>query len=126
MAKKNSTRCVKRGAQSSFFLPIELSELYGGVCIVSVKTVILCTPHAVLTHTVPYRFRPVDTFIPGLDQSSVDTSTEKSLGQIEKKLSYQKWYAGHFHIDREVENCRIMYKQVALFMQDRDLGFEMF
>ena len=79
----------------------------------------------VLTHTVPYRFRPVDTFIPGLDQSTVDNSTEEALGEIEARMSYRKWYAGHFHIDREVENCRIMYKQVSLFMQDRDLGFEM-
>ncbi len=81
--------------------------------------------NVVLSHTVPYRFRPVDTFIQGLDQSTVDTSTEETLGHIEKKLTYKKWYAGHFHIDREAENCRIMYKQVALFMQDRDLNFQM-
>ncbi len=80
---------------------------------------------AVLKHTVPYRYRPVDKFIRGLDQAAVDTSTEERLGEIEGRLDYKRWYAGHFHIDRVTGRVRLMYRKVALFMEDTDLKFEM-
>lgn len=58
----------------------------------------------VLTHTCPIEFEPVDMFISGIDQDSVDDSTEKWLQKIEQKLNYKYWYAGHFHIDRKVND----------------------
>ncbi|MBE5850291.1 MAG: metallophosphoesterase [Lachnospiraceae bacterium] len=79
----------------------------------------------VLSHTVPYQYRPVDLFIRGLDQSTVDSSTEKWLTDIESRLTYKKWYAGHYHCDRDVDNLKIMYRKVCLFMSDTDLKFEM-
>ncbi len=79
----------------------------------------------VLSHTVPYQYRPVDLFIRGLDQSTVDSSTEKWLTEIESRLTYKRWYAGHYHCDRDIDNLKIMYKKVCLFMDDTDLKFEM-
>ncbi len=79
----------------------------------------------VLSHTVPYKYRPVDLFIRGLDQSTVDDSTERWLGEIEERLTYKRWYAGHFHCDRDVDDLKIMYRKVGLFMKDTDLKFEM-
>ena len=79
----------------------------------------------VLSHTVPYKYRPVDHFIRDLDQSTVDSITERWLGEIEERLSYKKWYAGHYHCDRDTDNLKIMYKKVGLFMNDTDLKFEM-
>ncbi len=78
----------------------------------------------VLSHTVPYKYRPVDLFMDGIDQSTVDNSTEKWLGEIENRLQYKKWYAGHYHCDRECDSLTIMYKKVSRFMNDTDLKFE--
>ena len=52
----------------------------------------------VLSHTTPLRYEPVECFIPDIDQSKVDKSTEEWLGTIEAKLKYQHWYCGHYHI----------------------------
>lgn len=62
------------------------------------------TVDVVLTHTCPFDFEPIDMFISGIDQDSVDDSTEKWLQEIERKLNYKHWYAGHFHIDRKVND----------------------
>ncbi len=80
---------------------------------------------AVLSHTVPYKYRPTDLFISGIDQTTVDTGTEKWLGYIEERLVYKKWYAGHFHCDRNIDNLSIMYGKVGRFMSDADLRFSM-
>lgn len=45
----------------------------------------------VLTHTTPLKYEPIEVFLPGIDQSKVDKSTEAWLGSIEKRLDYQKW-----------------------------------
>lgn len=42
----------------------------------------------VLPHTCPFRYEPTERFMPGVDQSKVDSSTEKWLGQIEANLDY--------------------------------------
>ena len=83
------------------------------------------TVDVVLSHTVPYKYRPVDLFIKSLDQSTVDSSTENWLGEIEERLTYKRWYAGHYHCDRDIDDLKIMYKKIGLFMNDTDLGFEM-
>ena len=49
----------------------------------------------VLSHTVPIECEPVWAFIPGLDQSTVDKSTEKWLQYIYDNLKFTEWYAGH-------------------------------
>lgn len=79
----------------------------------------------VLSHTTPYQYRPIDLFLSNIDQSTVDSSTEKWLRTIEEKLDYEKWYAGHYHCDRSVDNLQIMYKNVELFCGKRDLQFSM-
>jgi len=55
----------------------------------------------VLSHTCPLKHEPVDTFLPGIDQRSVDKSTEEWLDKIENRLDYSHWYCGHYHIARE-------------------------
>ena len=56
----------------------------------------------VLSHTSPFSFEPTDVFLSDIDQNSVDSSTEHWLDTIEKKLDYKHWYAGHFHVNRQV------------------------
>lgn len=70
----------------------------------------------VLSHTVPFEYMPIDLFIPEIDQSTVDSTTENWLSDIEIKLEYKWWYAGHFHTDRITESLQIMYENVEPFM----------
>lgn len=70
----------------------------------------------VLSHTTPLKYEPVEEFIVGLDQSTVDTSTEVWLDKIEDKLHYKKWYAGHFHCDKwKGDKLRIMFNDIEEF-----------
>lgn len=38
----------------------------------------------VLSHTIPLKYEPVEVFLPGLDQSRVDKSTEEWMDKIDK------------------------------------------
>lgn len=51
----------------------------------------------VLTHTCPFHMMPIELFLPNLDQSKIDKSTEKWLEQVYFKINYNKWYFGHYH-----------------------------
>ena len=56
----------------------------------------------VMSHTCPTRYVPTEAFLPGLDQSTVDRSTEEWLDSIAERLDYKKWFCGHWHIDKQV------------------------
>ena len=51
----------------------------------------------ILSHTCPYKYEPREMFISGIDQSTVDTSTEMWLDEIEETIDYKAWYCGHWH-----------------------------
>lgn len=70
---------------------------------------------AVLTHTCPLKYEPTEAFLPMIDQSSVDKSTEEWLDSIERKLEYKKWFCGHFHIDKTIDNIRFMFNDIIAF-----------
>lgn len=69
----------------------------------------------VLSHTCPMSSRPVDCFLPMIDQSTVDTSTEEWLQKICNQIVYGRWYAGHFHVDRTLPDVRLMYHDIIQF-----------
>lgn len=69
----------------------------------------------VLTHTCPYKYIPREMFISDIDQSEVDNSTEEFLDKVEEKLKYKKWYCGHFHTDKVIDNIRFMFHDVIEF-----------
>lgn len=54
----------------------------------------------VLTHTAPVSCEPNDLFLPMIDQSLVDKSTENWLEEVKNSISYDKWCFGHYHGDR--------------------------
>ena len=62
----------------------------------------------VLSHTVPLPYMPRHAFLPGIDQRMVDRSTEEWLDDIERRLTYQRWYAGHYHVDSQEGPVRIV------------------
>lgn len=69
----------------------------------------------VLSHTCPYKYLPYEVFLPGIDQSTVDQSTERFLDDIESTLNYKKWYCGHYHIDKEIDKIVFMFNKIEEF-----------
>ena len=67
----------------------------------------------VLSHTCPLKYEPREVFLKGLDQSTVDKSTEEWLGEIESRLRYQHWYCGHYHTEKRVDRLRFMFEDYA-------------
>lgn len=64
---------------------------------------------AVLSHTCPERYMPVEAFMSGIDQSTVDNSTEEWLGRIEENLDYKAWYCGHWHINKRIDGMHFLF-----------------
>lgn len=65
----------------------------------------------VLSHTCPICYEPIDLFLSFIDQSKVDKSMERYLGELEWKMSYDIWLWGHFHANRVYPD----HKQIMLF-----------
>ena len=69
--------------------------------------------HLVLTHTCAFYDRPINAFLPGLDQSKVDNSMEWFLQDVKNNLGhFDKWYFGHYHTDRELSNTRCVMDDI--------------
>lgn len=71
----------------------------------------------IFSHTAPKKYEPVEAFLPGIDQSRVDKTTEEWLDKIEDKLNemkYERWFLGHYHIEKEEGKIRIMYRDIAV------------
>ncbi|OJU09441.1 MAG: serine/threonine protein phosphatase [Clostridiales bacterium 43-6] len=68
----------------------------------------------VLSHTCPFKYIPREVFLAGIDQSTVDNSTEKWLDTIEDTLEYKKWYCGHYHTSKKID--RMCLNIVLLFV----------
>lgn len=63
----------------------------------------------VLSHTCPFKYEPVEVFLPGIDQSTVDTTTEKWLEKIEETIDYIAWYCGHWHINKRIDKMHFLF-----------------
>jgi len=69
----------------------------------------------ILSHTCPFKYLPYEAFISGIDQTKVDYSTEKFLDEIELNVKYDKWYCGHFHIEKVIDKLRFMMNDIDEF-----------
>lgn len=67
----------------------------------------------VLSHTCPYKYEPRDAFLPMIDQSTVDDSTERWLDGIEEKADYKAWLCGHWHIEKQIDKLRFLFHDVV-------------
>ncbi len=70
----------------------------------------------VLTHTCPFRFIPFDE-ISGNHYTGIDYSTEEWLDSVEKKITYNKWFCGHYHIDKDDGKLVFMFDKVLLLRE---------
>ncbi len=64
----------------------------------------------IFSHTTPFSYMPHEEFLSNIDQKTVDNSTEVWLDQIEQKLDYDRWYAGHFHTTKSMGKIQILYE----------------
>lgn len=65
----------------------------------------------IFSHTAPLGFEPRHAFLPGLNQSLVDKSTEKWLDGILRRVRCDGWFCGHYHIDDQMGPVRILYNE---------------
>ena len=72
----------------------------------------------VLTHTSPYKYEPKETFKLKIDQSKIDKSMEHFLDKIEESISYNKWYCGHYHIEKQIDKLEFMFGRIKVFNKD--------
>lgn len=63
----------------------------------------------VLSHTCPQKYTPTEMFLPGLEQSIIDKSTEEWLDKIEEKIDYKTWLCGHWHTDKIVDKMFFLF-----------------
>ena len=69
----------------------------------------------ILSHTCPYKYLPREMFLNGIDQSTVDNSTEYFLEEIEENIDYNLWYCGHYHTDKEIDKVIFMFNKIEEF-----------
>lgn len=76
----------------------------------------------VLSHTCPIIYEPTDLFLSCVDQSMVDKTMERYLGEIEYNLDYRAWCWGHYHQHREYPSPdgrrRLMLMHDAVRLED--------
>ena len=81
--------------------------------------------YGMMTHTCPIDYLPTEMFISTrqnagnrkkpreakskkLFKPDIDRSTEIWLGKLEKKLDYEVWFCGHYHIDKQIDKVQMM------------------
>lgn len=63
----------------------------------------------ILSHTCPKKYIPTEMFLPMIDQSTVDNSTEEWLDTIEEAVDYKAWYCGHWHTDKRIDKMHFQF-----------------
>lgn len=74
----------------------------------------------ILSHTCPLKYVPTEVFLPGIDQSTVDNSTEKWLDSIEETCAYKRWYCGHYHTDKTIDRLRFAFEDIFVFAEAQE------
>lgn len=72
----------------------------------------------VLTHTCPMKHEPTEVFLEGIDQSLVDKRMEMFLDKIEDNITYDKWYCGHYHTDKQDDKIRFMFNDIEVLNKE--------
>jgi len=69
----------------------------------------------IISHTVPEKVRK-NAFVPMKDFLDYESGVEKFLDGILEDVEYEKWFAGHIHIDRELVNykMRILFNSIVI------------
>ena len=85
--------------------------------------------YGMMTHTCPIDYLPTEMFMSTrqnaaikrkprkakskkLFKPDIDRSTEEWLGKLEKKLEYEVWYCGHYHVDKKIDKINMMCREI--------------
>ena len=68
----------------------------------------------IFSHTCPAKYIPTECFLPMIDQSTVDNSTEQWLDKIESDVSYSAWYCGHWHTNKCIDRMHFLFHDIAV------------
>lgn len=69
----------------------------------------------ILSHTSPKKYEPVEVFLSGIDQKTVDKTMEEFLDTVEETIKYDKWYCGHYHTEKIVDKIEFMFENIKEF-----------
>lgn len=72
----------------------------------------------IFSHTIPKCYEPTWSFKFKIDESLLDKSTELWLDDLEEKLTYKRWYAGHYHVDSLSPDIRLMFRHIISIDDD--------
>ena len=67
----------------------------------------------VCTHTAPLSCEPKEALLEAVDQSQVDKRMEIFLDEVQKRISYDKWFCGHYHIDKSAGDVEFIYEDMV-------------
>lgn len=76
----------------------------------------------ILSHTCPFKYEPVEAFLPSVNQDTVDDSTERWLDTIEESAHYDAWLCGHWHIDKRIDRLHFLFHR---FLCSEDIKREL-
>ena len=82
-----------------------------------------------MTHTCPIDYLPTEMFMSTRQNAEIrrkprkakskkifeldiDRSTEEWLGKLERKLNYEVWYCGHYHVDKQIDKVNMMCHEI--------------
>lgn len=66
----------------------------------------------IFSHTCPIAFEPTHLFLNFIDQNSVDKTMEYFLQKVYNKISFNKWFCGHYHSDEENGKIQIVFNLI--------------
>jgi DNA repair exonuclease SbcCD nuclease subunit len=65
----------------------------------------------ILSHTMPEKYIPKECLQRKRKTGNPDLSMEAWMNQLEEKTAYRKWYAGHWHVEKQVtDRMEILYQ----------------
>lgn len=91
--------------------------------------------YGMMTHTCPIDYLPTEMFMTTFQNArikrkprkakskklfkpDINRSTEIWLGELEKKIDYEVWFCGHYHIDKQIDKIQMMCHDIRpLHMQ---------
>lgn len=81
------------------------------------------TIDVMLTHTCPTSYVPTELFLDGVDQSTVDNSTERFFEDVLGRFRYNEifgwntpfWYFGHFHGNKYTDDYVMLFDDIIKF-----------
>lgn len=63
----------------------------------------------ILSYTCPFKYEPIEMFLGGIDQTTVDSATELWLDKIEEQFFYDVWYCAHWHTDKRIDKMHFLF-----------------